>query len=58
MKITYYDKFAFTPKKCSKCNKLFIFEWYNKYEKFITPIVPPLIIIKCKDCICKNNEKG
>lgn len=26
MTITYYDKFAFIPKRCNKCNRLFIFE--------------------------------
>lgn len=33
MTITYYDKFAFLPKRCSKCNRLFIFEEYNIYYK-------------------------
>ena len=30
MKITYYDKFALTPKRCSICNKLFWLEWYKE----------------------------
>ena len=34
MTITYYDKFAFIPKRCNKCNRLFIFEGYiiNKLD--------------------------
>lgn len=51
MTITMYDKFALLPKRCSKCNRLFIFEWYNKYERSVTPSCPSLKIIKCKECI-------
>lgn len=28
MTITMYDRFAFLPKRCSKCNRLFIWEGY------------------------------
>ena len=52
MTITKYDKFAFIPIRCSKCNRLFIFEWYNLNERDICPIAPLLKIIKCKNC-CK-----
>ena len=53
MTITKYDKFAFIPIRCSKCNRLFIFEWYNLNERDICPIAPPLKVIKCKNC-CKQ----
>lgn len=49
MTITYYDKFAFFPKRCSKCNRLFIFEEYNIYYKIVT-----LKQIKCKNCVDKD----
>ena len=29
MTITKYDKLALKPTRCSKCNRLFIVEWYN-----------------------------
>ena len=51
MTITKYDKFALKPTRCSKCNRLFIFEWYN-----FSPCCPPLKIIKCKRCINKGTE--
>ena len=35
MKITYYDKFALTPKRCNIYNKLFWLEWYNYRIKFV-----------------------
>ena len=56
MTITKYDKFAFIPIRCSKCNRLFIFEWYNWWERDISPCCPPLKIIKCKHCINKGTK--
>ena len=54
MTITKYDKLALKPTRCSKCNRLFIFEWYNWWERDISPCCPPLKIIKCKCCINKG----
>ena len=56
MTITKYDKFTFIPIRCSKCNRLFIFEWYNWLERDISPCCPPLKIIKCERCINKGTE--
>ena len=57
MTITYYDKFAFLPKRCSKCNRLFIFEEYNIYYKMVTYDFD-LKQIKCKNCADKGKEKN
>lgn len=54
MTITYYDKFAFIPKRCNKCNRLFIFEGYNIYYKQVGFGYFDLKQIKCKNCINKN----
>ena len=54
MTITYYDKFAFTPKRCNKCNRIFIFEGYNIYYKQVGIECFDLKQIKCKNCIDKN----
>lgn len=53
MTITYYDKFAFLPKRCSKCNRLFIFEEYNIYYKMAT-YDWDIKQIKCKNCVDKD----
>ena len=57
MTITYYDKFAFLPKRCSKCNRLFIFEEYNIYYKIVA-FDFDLKQIKCKICADKDKEKN
>ena len=57
MTITYYDKFAFLPKRCSKCNKLFIFEEYNIYYK-MAAYDWDIKQIKCKICADKGKEKN
>lgn len=53
MTITYYDKFAFLPKRCNKCNRLFIFEEYNIYYKMAIYDFD-LKQIKCKNCVDKD----
>ncbi|MBO6243392.1 MAG: hypothetical protein J6O41_02335 [Clostridia bacterium] len=50
MKITYYDKFALTPKRCSICNKLFWLEWYNYRVKFVGIEQYPLELPVCHSC--------
>lgn len=54
MTITYYDRYAVTPKRCNKCNRLFLFEGYNIFYKEIGR--DSIEIIKCKKCI-DNNKK-
>ena len=56
MTITYYDKFAFLPKRCNKCNRLFIFEEYNIYYK-MAAYGWDIKQIKCKVCTDKGKEK-
>lgn len=56
MTITYYDKFALLPKRCSKCNRLFVFEGYNIYYKSVAFGRYDLKQKKCKKCI--NKDKG
>ena len=57
MTITYYDKFAFFPKRCNKCNRLFIFKEYNIYYKMVT-YGWDIKQIKCKICADKDKEKN
>lgn len=57
MTITYYDRFALFPKRCSKCNRLFIFEGYNIYYKLVGYECYDLKQRKCKKCINKNKEE-
>ena len=54
MTITYYDKFAFLPKRCSKCNRLFIFEEYNIYYKMVIDDCWDIKQIKCRICVDKD----
>lgn len=56
MTITNYDSLAILPKRCSKCNRLFIFEWYNWYDRDIAPCCPPLRVNICKKCVEVKNE--
>ena len=57
MTITYYDKFAFLPKRCSKCNRLFIFEENNIYYKMAL-YDWNIKQIKCKIYADKDKEKN
>lgn len=51
--ITDKDKFAFLPKRCSKCNTLFWLETYNIYYEKLG-LQYDLKSIKCKRCIDKS----
>lgn len=55
MTISMYDKFALLPTKCDKCNRLFIFEWYNVYRREISPF-SEIKIIKCEKCLKKDKD--
>lgn len=54
MTISKYDKFAIYPKRCNKCNRLFVFESYNIYYKEIGGGFD-IKQIKCKKC-CVRKE--
>lgn len=54
MTISYYDKYAIIPKRCSKCNRLFLFEGYNLFYRELGR--DSIEMIKCKKCI-DNNKK-
>jgi len=56
MTLTFFDKFAFLPKRCSVCNRLFIFESYNIFYKEVGIEHYPLKMIKCKNCCEKERE--
>ena len=56
MTISMYDKFALLPIRCDKCNRLFIFEWYNIHYRQVT-YLNELKIIKCKECVNKDRNK-
>lgn len=51
MTITYNDSFAFLPKRCDICNRLFIFEGYNVSYKEVGIERYDLKQIKCKKCL-------
>ena len=55
MTITRYDRYAFMPKRCDKCNRLFVFEPYNIYYKQVGYECFDLKQIKCKIC---SDKKG
>lgn len=56
MVITKYGSFAILPKRCNKCNSLFIFEGYNWCNDYVTsPTCAPIKIITCKRCIEKED---
>lgn len=57
MKITYYDKFALIPKRCSICNKLFWLEWYNYRVKFVGIEMYPLELPVCRSCADEENNR-
>ena len=48
MTITYYDSFAFLPKRCDICNRLFIFEGYNIFYTRVGIEEYDLKRIRCK----------
>lgn len=57
MTLLRYDRFAFFPKRCNECNRLFVYEQYNlKYKRigdyysYKTPI--------CKECVHRQNDKS
>ena len=50
MTITNYDSFALIPTRCSKCNRLFIFEPYDIYYKKVAIDFFDLKQVKCKKC--------
>lgn len=54
MTITKYDSFAWKPTRCWKCNRLFIFEWYNWNELDISPNCSSIRRNYCKECIKKK----
>ena len=61
MTITTHDRIALLPKRCNKCNRLFIFEVYDFYYR--TTLSGTVTLIKCKECIqkerqCKNDDKS
>lgn len=55
MILTKYDKFAFLPKRCSKCNSLFWLEPYNVFYRSL-PTSPELEFCKCSRCISNEME--
>jgi hypothetical protein len=57
MTITTYDRFAVTPKRCNKCNRLFILEFYDIYYKQVGIDYFDLKQIKCKECKKKVGAK-
>ena len=50
MTITNYDRFALIPTRCSKCNRLFIFEPYDIYYKEVGINYFDLEQVICKKC--------
>lgn len=55
MTITMYDKLALLPTRCDKCNRLFIFEWYNAYYKQVSPF-GELKRVKCEQCLKEDKD--
>lgn len=55
MTITKYDSFALKPTRCWKCNKLFIFEWYN-WSEFSIPGCGAVKRNYCKKCINQKEK--
>ena len=56
MTITTYDKFAIKPKRCNKCNRLFMLEPYDVYRNQIGIEHYSEEQVKCKKC--KQKEVG
>lgn len=55
MTITIHDGFALTPKRCSKCNRLFVLEFYDNYYKQVGFGYLDVMQIECRKC--KKKEK-
>lgn len=65
MTITHFDGLAVLPKRCDCCNRLFIFEMYNKgreweavrkfYKTFGTEL-RRVKYVKCMKCIQKDRK--
>lgn len=51
MTITYHDDFALTPKRCNRCNRLFIFEPFDIFYKEVGIEHHSLKQIKCINCL-------
>ena len=47
-------KFAFIPRKCSCCDRLFIWEFYETYYRPIGFTPFSINSIRCYDCIKKG----
>lgn len=58
MTITYNDSFAFLPKRCDICNRLFVFEMYNYFYVEVGIDRHSQKWIKCKRCIRGGKESG
>lgn len=56
MTLSYYDKFAFLPKRCNKCNRLFWLEWYSSFVKPFPNEADFYNHLLCKKCY--NRKKG
>lgn len=56
MTITYCDKFAFKPKRCWKCNKLFWLEPYYIREATVSPF-GIVSYIYCSECGEASKER-
>ncbi len=56
MLITKHDGFALIPRRCNKCNHLFILEPYDIYYKEVGIGATSIKMIKCNECI--NKEKS
>lgn len=54
MTLTYADGFAFIPKRCNCCNRLFWFESFYVFYRAVGIENYSLKQIKCKRC--KNNN--
>ena len=56
--MTLIDNFAFTPKRCGRCNRKFIFErYYYGYEKLGTNLVSAAFPI-CKRCKRRRDDNN
>jgi len=58
MTITYFDKIAILPKRCDKCNRLFIFEPYN--SEYVSVCMGDFHYheVTCKFCVKKKRNGG
>lgn len=56
MTITRWDKYAFLPKRCDYCNRLFWLEPYNILVKEVGIEHFPLKQVMCKECDKRADE--